>query len=93
MITNDSIFEDIYLEKLRAAMLSICREDYPGRDDSLARFGVPQRYVELTKSLPDRMRVEWQAEVPIDQFQKTVDLWLEAHRTAVAMFRSALTGQ
>ena len=93
MITNDSIFEDIYLEKLRAAMLSICREDYPAGMIPWLDSEYPERYVELTKSLPDRMRVEWQAEVPIDQFQKTVDLWLEAHRTAVAMFRSALTGQ
>jgi hypothetical protein len=44
-------------------------------------------YMELTESLPAQMQRQWEARVPIEQFQQTINQWLEAHQAAVAMYR------
>jgi hypothetical protein len=53
----------------------------------------PILYVELTEGLPNEIQRLWEAKSPVEEFQKVLDNWVEAHRTGCEMYEKYLTAK
>src|ERR1700694_2389478 len=70
---------DPYQERARASLARICRSDYP--DGLIPWLGEkhPSLYDELTAHLPDEIHRLWVERASLEQFDRILGLWLEAH--------------
>jgi len=78
---------DPYQDLARAALAQICRPDYPADMIPWLEQHHPNLYHELTCALLDEIHRLWTDHAPLAEFQRILDLWLEAHRTACEIFR------
>lgn len=84
--SDNSIPDDEYSQRLKAALHSICRPDYPmGMIPWLGEHR-PDVYAELTEKLPEEMSRLWTAHRPIDEFNQVLRLWSEAHKKACNLY-------
>jgi hypothetical protein len=83
---------DAYAKRLRALMQPIRSPDYPGGMIPWLDDACPILYTELTERLPKEMQRLWEARAPLDEFERVVDLWMEALQTACKMYEQHLAG-
>lgn len=84
-----SIPDDEYSQRLKMALHSICRPDYPiGMIPWLGEHR-PDVHAELTEKLPEEMSRLWIAHRPLDEFDQVLRLWSEAHRKACNLYRAS----
>lgn len=87
-IRSEGPQSDPYSARLQKALAAICRPDYPGGLIPWLSEAYPLPYVELTEALPNELQKQWEVHAPIETFEKTLSLWLEAHRSAVDLHKS-----
>lgn len=49
----------------------------------------PTLYDELTARLPDEIHRLWAEKAPLEEFERILSIWLEAHRTACELYEKA----
>jgi hypothetical protein len=77
---------DPYQERARASLARICRSDYPAGLIPWLGEKHPPLYEELTARLPDEIHRLWVERASLEQFDRILGLWLEAHRTACELY-------
>jgi hypothetical protein len=77
---------DPYQEHARASLARICRPDYPAGLIPWLGEKHPPLYEELTARLPDEIHRLWVERASLEQFDRILGLWLEAHRTACELY-------
>ncbi len=82
--------DDEYSLRLRAAIQEVCGPDYPAGMIPWLREAYPILHVELTDGLPNEIQRLWEAQVPTEEFQNVLDIWVEAHRMACEMYEKHL---
>jgi hypothetical protein len=87
--TKKGVDADPYQCLARSALAKICRPDYPAGMIPWLGENHPSLYAELTTNLPDEIHRLWAARAPLDEFERTLGLWLEAHRTSCELYRIA----
>jgi hypothetical protein len=85
----ESMPSDPYSKRLQAALRGICRPDYPSGMILWLRDAFPLLYVELIDGLPDEMDRLWSRHAPLNEFDRILDVWVEAHRTAFEMYKTS----
>jgi hypothetical protein len=89
-VANQGSFPgDPYAERLGAAMREVARPDYPAGMIPWLGEAHPVLYAELTEGLPNAMQRLWSAHAPLEDFDRIIGLWLEAHQTACGLFKAA----
>ena len=71
-------------------MRELARPDYPVGMIPWLGEAYPILHVELTDGLPNEMQRLWEAQVPVEEFQKVLDIWVEAHQMACEMYEKHL---
>lgn len=84
---------DPYAERMQAAIRAVCRPDYPAGMVPWLAEHEPALYEELTGRLRDEINWLWDAHAPIEEFQRVLDAWIEAHRQGCALYREFLAAQ
>jgi hypothetical protein len=51
------------------------------------RENQPALYDQLVSNLPDEIHRLWEGQAPLDEFQRIIDIWLEAYRTGFEMYQ------
>jgi hypothetical protein len=82
---------DPYQELARAYLSKICRDDYPAGMIPWLGNSHAALYHDLTSALPDEIHKLWAEKAPITEFDRILNIWLEAHRTACDLYRKART--
>jgi hypothetical protein len=82
---------DPYENLARATLVQIRRPDYPVGMLPWLREKHRSLYNELVSNLPDEIHRLWEGQAPPPEFQRILDLWLEAHRTSCEMYQRAHT--
>jgi hypothetical protein len=84
---------DAYGERLGNAMQSLASPEYPAGMIVWLGDACPILYTELTERLPDKIQRLWEAQAPLDEFERVLDLWKEAHRTGCRIYRQHLVAE
>ena len=71
-------------------MREVARPHYPAGMIRWLREAYPILHVELTEGLPNQMQRLWEAQVPVEDFQKVLDTWVEAHPMGCEMYEKHL---
>ena len=85
-VRNNFISDDEYSVRLQSVLRSICRPDYPAGLIPWLGEQHPDMYFTLTEKLPEEMRRLWTEHRPIDEFDKVLGLWVDAHKTACGLY-------
>jgi hypothetical protein len=83
--SREPVPNDLYAERLRAAMLEVAQRNSVGMIVWL-REACPTLHAELLERLPDEMQSAWESRAPIEEFQDVVNIWLKAYRTGCEMY-------
>jgi len=70
-------------------MREVARPDYPAGMILWLGEANPGIYAELTVGLPDELQRLWSGRAPLEDFDRILGLWVEAHRTACELFTAA----
>ena len=79
-------FCDPYQKLAVACLAKICRPDYPASMVPWLREAHPCLYAELMTNLPDEIHRLWSERAPLDEFERILSLWGEAHRTSCELY-------
>ena len=82
---NEKRVTDPYQELVRATLAKA--SDQPVGMVPWLRQNRPMLYDKLAVQLPDKIHRLWKERAPLVEFERILDLWLEAHRTGCKMFR------
>jgi hypothetical protein len=77
---------DPYQKLAVACLAKICRPDYPAGMVPWVRDAHPSLYAELMTNLPDEIHRLWVEGAPLDEFERILNIWLEAHRTGCELY-------
>jgi len=83
---------DPYQDLARSALAQICRSRQPVAMVSWLRLNHSALYEELIVRLPDEIHRLWNEHAPLEEFQRILDLWLEAHHTSCEMYQRVPRG-
>jgi hypothetical protein len=81
---------DAYAERLRAAMESVCRPDYPAGMIPWLDDACPILYTDLIERLPNEMQQLWERKAPLEEFDLIIAVWIELHRNCGELYRRSL---
>jgi len=84
---------DPYAVRLRRVWECLCHPEYPAGMILWLGDACPILYTELTERLPDKIQRLWEARAPLDEFERVLDLWKEAHRTGCRIYRQHLVAE
>jgi hypothetical protein len=85
-ISDKRVDDDPYQKLAVACLAKICRPDYPAGMIPWLGKKHPRLYEELTALLPDEIHQMWVERAPLDEFERILNLWLEAHRTSCELY-------
>lgn len=77
---------DPYAERMRATLKQINRRDYPAGMVLWLEKADPHLYRELTEYLPEDIHRLWEAHVPLEEFEYTLERLVATHQRAVALY-------
>jgi acetoacetate decarboxylase len=81
-----------YHARVEATLQAVCRPDYQAGIIPWLEQGNPALYEDLTSRLPDLIHRLWEAQAPLEEFQRVVDEWLAAHRRACDLYHEHWRG-
>ena len=88
---NDKRLKDPHQELVRAMLAKV--SDQPVGMVQWLGENRPMLYEELVVQLPDKIHQAWVGRAPLAEFERILDLWLEAYRTGYKMYRGACGGR
>src|SRR6516164_4407397 len=84
---NEKRVTDPYQELVRSTLAKV--SDQPVGMVPWLRQSRPMLYEELVVKLPDKIHRLWVGQAPLAEFQRILDLWLEAYRASCEVYRGA----
>jgi hypothetical protein len=88
---NEKRGTDPYQELVRATLAKV--SDQPVGMVQWLRQNRPTLYEEWVVRLPDQIHRLWEGRAHLVEFERILNLWLEAHRTSCMMYRGACAGR
>jgi hypothetical protein len=88
---SSNALTDAYAEKFRTAIRSVNSSDCPAGLIKWLRETYPILYLELVDTLPNEIHRLWSEHAPLEEFERILDVWVEAHRTACEMLKASET--
>lgn len=86
---NDKRVSDPYQDLARRALDRICQSAQPVGMVPWLRQNHPALYEELIVRLPDDIHRLWVERAPLGEFERILEVWIEAHRTGCEMYGRA----
>lgn len=79
---------DTYHELCRDALRRICEHEFLPGAIRWAERDAPALYQRATAELPQKIHDYWTARVPLEDFKRLLDEWVEAHAALCSAYRT-----